>query len=224
MSTPALYNYSSELENLASFNQEAQKMSEDELLKATLDNLGSLATMQNYFCQAVQRSAILVLKIGYALLQLKKKYKREGAWVKFFETHLPNLKKSTIYRYMKLAEAFPDPTRLPQALSITDAYRLAGIEPAKPPAKPALTSGKNSANEDGKTSFVFNVMGFQEHVGAFKEMAAMLKNVESSKKLSGQDRQTLLEELQKLSLILREMRICLIPPLPQSRPPAKPEA
>jgi hypothetical protein len=224
MSTPAPYDYSSELEILASFHQEAQKMSEDELLTATLDNLGSLATMQSYFCQAVQRSAVLVLKIGYALLQLKKKYKQEGSWVKFFETNLPALPKSTIYRYLKLAEAFPDPTQLPQNLRITDAYRLAGIVPEKAPATPALAERRDSSNEDDKTSSMFTVMGFQEHVGAFKEMAAMLKNAESLKKLSGQDRQTLLDELTKLSLILREIRISLAPPLPQSSPPARPEA
>ncbi len=97
----------------------------DEVLKANND----WTEHADYVRDLGRHPLISALTAGYALQALKQKQKAERNWVAFLKGKLPQLSPATVYRYLKLAERYPDPKAVPIDISISTAYRLAGVLP-----------------------------------------------------------------------------------------------
>jgi hypothetical protein len=97
----------------------------DEVLKANND----WTEHADYVRDLGRHPLISALTAGYALQALKQKHTAQRDWVAFLKGKLPDLSQATVYRYLKLAERYPDPKAVPIDMSISTAYRLAGVLP-----------------------------------------------------------------------------------------------
>jgi len=110
-------------------------------------------TEQAEYIRATDRYPLIdALVSGYSLQLLKRKHEAAGKrnWVKWVKTQVPNLGQATVYRYISLAERFPDARKVPLTMSMTAVYRLAGILPERGEKFQNKTPEKANAKSTGK--------------------------------------------------------------------------
>lgn len=209
MSEPESFEYEVSLERLVAFRKAAMEGTKDDLLETAKRFLESLDGLQAEFLDVIKRSAYTILAVAYCLAALQKKCKSDGSWVEFYQTHLPNLSKTTIYRYLALAEAFPDPTKVPRDLRVTEAYRLAGIVPAKKLASSRHSGDEAFENDGGCETSPFNVFAFQKQVGDLAKMCRALVEARAATGISLEDRRAMLRDVNELMAVIQTIHLSL---------------
>lgn len=121
--------FAEELGDLTAKQKTFLQMDENELLKELTEANKHLSEWAEYFRKQDRYLFICALKAGYALQMLKEKHSKDRDWVAFAEKRLSDMSQSTIYRYLRLAKQYPDPSKVPTDLGIMQAYRKSGILP-----------------------------------------------------------------------------------------------
>ena len=158
---------------------------------------------------------ISALTAGYALQALKQKQKAERNWVAFLKGKLPQLSPATVYRYLKLAERYPDPKAVPIDISISTAYRLAGVLPEGG----SKSLKKSSADQKAKSSG-------RKPAALIKSMKSLATNlIESLKARPAEPRncKALADGIHEIILQLGKVKAGLISRTAVSSGPARPE-
>jgi len=122
--------------------------SQETLLKTATEHHNMLCHVAKALLSSSRNSLISALRVGYILQVLQRKQKDEGSWVNFMRTNLPAMSKSTIYRYLRVAERFHDPTKIPKGLGIMEAFRAAGAVPERN----VTAAGETLKNSEDATS------------------------------------------------------------------------
>ena len=136
------WNFPETLQKLATERAAFANLQEEQLIEKAASGTHDDAVLETYIRDSGQRRVINALRTGYIFQALKDRYGKEGDWVKFMKEKLPGYSSATIYRYLAIAEAFPDPTKVPHDLTITKAYAILAITGSK----------KEESKDPGKTA------------------------------------------------------------------------
>ena len=217
--TPAAACFAADLDDLANFQRSASAMPDERLLEAIRTKFTDLAAADQFLRTAGHSSFVMQLFNGYALKVLKEKHKDERGWVKYYQTHLPRIPKTSLYRCLALADKFPDPAKVPKDLSLTDAYRLIGILPEKVKLAPKRASKEASAKSGLSKTPEFTLESFRDDIGRVKGTLVTLLGPKSKADFSQSDTTALIGEIAELTELLCKMRLRLSPPVsPQALP------
>jgi len=217
--TPATEFFAPFLEQLASFQRTASTMSEESLLEGVKTHFNHLAENDRHLRTLGFSSFVSHLFNGYALKVLKEKLKDERGWVKYYQTHLPEIPKTSLYRCLALADKFPDPAKVPKDLSLTDAYRLIGILPEKVKSAPKRAAKEASPKTGASKTPEFTLESFRDDIGRVKGTLVTLLGPKSKADFSPSDTTALIGEIAELTELLCKMRLRLSPPVsPQALP------
>lgn len=138
------YDFDGELTKLASKQEKWQAASDDELSEAANEGHGYIEQIRRYYCDTARSCVVQVLTTGYALQILKGRCKQDRSWVNFLKEKLPGISRATSYRYLELADRYPDPAAVPRNLKLTELYRMSGIIRSESTAVLPTESEKNS--------------------------------------------------------------------------------
>jgi hypothetical protein len=119
------WNFGHAVNGLAKFKKDARAKSEEQLVDEFVSNEDALG---NFDKLSRQQSVLARLRAGYILKALRQKAPH-GTWEKLIRQKVPGLARATINRYIRAAEAYPDPRRIPSGLTTSDLYRRAKILP-----------------------------------------------------------------------------------------------
>ena len=194
-------------------------MSEESLLEGVKTHFNHLAENDQYLRTAGFSSFVSHLFNGYALKVLKEKLKDERGWVKYYQTHLPEIPKTSLYRCLALADKFPDPAKVPKDLSLTDAYRLIGILPEKVKSAPKRAAKEPSPKAGASKTPEFTLESFRDDIGRVKGTLVTLLEANSKASFSPSDTTALISEIAELADLLGKMRLRLSPPVSPKTPP-----
>jgi hypothetical protein len=117
------WNFDDAVKQLAAFKTSAQKKSPEELVS---DFVAADRRVCNLDKFSNQQSVLARLEAGYALRELRKKA-RYGTFIKLITEKAPDLSRTSVNRYIRAAEAYPDPRKIPSTVSTMDLYRKAKI-------------------------------------------------------------------------------------------------
>jgi hypothetical protein len=219
LTKPEMAKFAADLEELNSFFGEVKMLPDDGRLEKLKKYTNELLNHENYWRTGAHYMLLKRLKVGYLAQPLHDACKTERCCVEFFKTHLPCLPKTSLYRCLALAKKFPDPAKVPKDLTITDAYRLVGLLPAKETSAPKRASKEASAKSGvGKTP-AFTLKSFRDDIGRVKGTLVTLLEANSKASFSPSDTTALIGEIAELTELLGKMRLRLSPPVsPQTRP------
>jgi hypothetical protein len=217
--TPAAACFAAHLDDLVNFQRSASAISDERLLEAIRTKFTDLAAADQLLRTAGHSSFVMQLFNGYALKVLKEKHKDERGWVKYYQTHLPGIPKTSLYRCLALADKFPDPAKVPKDLSLTDAYRLIGILPEKVKSAPKRASKEASAKSGVSKTPEFTLASFRDDIGRVKGTLVTLLEANSKASFSPSDTAALIDEIAELTVLLGQMRLRLSPPISPKTPP-----
>ena len=195
----------------ATLPQMDEKALIDEVMKAEKE----WALHADYVRASGRYPLISALTAGYALQTLKQQHKDERNWVAFLKGKLPQLSTATVYRYLKLAARYPDPKAVPVAMSISDAYRLAGVLPEGG----SKSLKKSSADQKAKSSG-------RKPAALIKSMNSLATNLSESlaaRPVEPRNCKALADGIHEIILQLGQVKAGLISRTAVSSGPARPE-
>ena len=217
---PATLCFATDLIELVKFQRTANTISEESLLEGVKTHFNYQAKSDQHLRSAGFSSFASHLFNGYALKVLKEKLKDKRGWVKYYQTHLPEIPKTSLYRCLALADKFPDPAKIPKDLSLTDAYRLIGILPEKVKSAPRRAAKEASSKSGASKTPEFTLESFRDDIGRVKGTLVTLLDANSKAGFSPSETTALIGEITELTSLLVKMRQRLSPPdSSQTRPP-----
>ena len=216
---PATLCFATCLIELVKFQRSANTISEESLLEGVKTHFNYLAKSDHHLRSTGFSSFASHLFNGYALKVLKEKLKDKRGWVKYYQTHLPEIPKTSLYRCLALADKFPDPAKVPKDLSLTDAYRLIGILPEKVKSSARRAAKEASSKSGASKTPEFTLKSFRNDIGRIKGTLVSLLELNSKASFPPSDTTALIGEITELTDLLSKMRLRLSPPVsPQTMP------
>ncbi len=183
----------------------------DEVLKANND----WTEHADYVRDLGRHPLISALTAGYALQALKQKHTAQRDWVAFLKGKLPDLSQATVYRYLKLAERYPDPKAVPIDMSISTAYRLAGVLPEGGSKSLKKSSADQKAKSSGRKPAAL--------IKSMNSLATSLSESLEAWPVEPRNCKTLANCVDEIILHLGKIKDGLISRMPVSSGPARPE-
>lgn len=211
MSTPQTppLTFADHAQGLAKENAGFAGKSNDDLLQVVTAANNYVSLLAGYMAKTHQLSVMEVLKAGYALTALQKKM-AHGEFGKLIKDKLSQISTATVYRYIRVAKTYPDPTKLSGELTVTDLYRKAG---ALPESKSARTKTKTGAL-DRQPTFA----DLPARVGAMRKFMTGFNNSKCIGTIPANERARLADEIGVLVKALEAIRWKLLPSPMQSPP------
>jgi hypothetical protein len=121
-------------------------------LNATPDKSWSLDQLGEYCRTAKRKMAVIVWRVGRALLLAKSQYGKYGDWGPWLKRYCSDWSRASISRYMSLAKKTTEDQLV--GIGVTDAYKLAGIRTGKSgdAAKQGTSGGKSGPRKTKESS------------------------------------------------------------------------
>lgn len=94
---------------------------EDELVTCLVEAHKTVECARDFIAKAVSGAVQKAVEAGYVLEVLRSRA-GHGEWLKYVDTKLNQISRATVYRYLSLAERYPDIRAIPKDLSLTELY------------------------------------------------------------------------------------------------------